>query len=613
MILESLKQGVGVIQSTLETLSNGPGVYRMMGEDESVLYVGKAKSLKKRVVSYTQVDKLPLRLKRMVSETRRMEIVVTHTETEALLLESNLIKKLQPKYNILLKDDKAFPYLHLTHHPYPKMVKYRGKRDQEGRFFGPFASAAAVDETLVQIQKVFLLRNCSDEVFKQRKRPCLQYYIKRCTAPCVNFIDCSLYLESCQQAVAFLEGKNADVQHYLTSKMQQASEDMRYEEAAAYRDRIQLLNHIQTHQRIHHHDIKEADIIALVAHQGKVCVQIFFFRFGSNYGTESFFLDHISDSSAENLGAFLKQFYEKREPAELILLSHAPEDFKAIQKAISDCYKTKISWQIPKLGPKKELIDHAVLNAQQAIERVLIHKASFKKTFEEIATLFGLDTIPNRIEIYDNSHLFGKNAYGVMVVAHQDGFDKKAYRKFIIKNPGNKLTGGDDYAMMREVMERRFHHIEEEGWQRPDLLLIDGGLGQVNSVKEVLTEKGLADIPVVGIAKGPDRNAGREEFIIPGRDSFQLPHHSPTLHLLQRLRDEAHRFGISAHRSAREKNLRTSILDSIPNIGPKRKKALLLHFGSAQHVAQAALEDLLKVPGIDKCVAKKIYQYFHDS
>mgnify|MGYP000564849348 CR=1 FL=1 len=612
MLPKSIIRGVTVIQDTLKTLTNRPGVYRMLGKGNAVLYVGKAKSLKKRVVSYTQIDKLPHRLKRMISETLRMEIVVTHTETEALLLESNLIKKLQPTYNILLKDDKAFPYLLMTKHPYPKMIKYRGKMGEEGKFFGPFASSLAVDETLINLQKVFLIRNCSDEIFKNRKRPCLHYYIKRCSAPCVGYIHQSLYNESCEQSVDFLQGKNAEVQKYISEKMQQASEGMRYEEAAIYRDRLKLLTHIQTHQRINVPDMREADVLSVASFGGKVCVQIFFFRHGSNYGTESFFLEHTSDSLEENFGAFIKQFYQHREPSALVLLSHEPEDFKAIRDALKQQHNIKTQWQLPKIGSKAELIRHATMNAMQSILRSLTHESSLKKLFEDVAEAFHLMTTPERIEIYDNSHLFGKQAYGVMVVATQEGLQKKAYRKFIIKNPGDKTTGGDDYAMMREVMERRFNHVGEEGWQKPDLLLIDGGLGQVNAVRDVLEDKGLCGIPVVGIAKGPDRNAGRENFIIIGREPFQLSHNSPTLHLLQRLRDEAHRFGLSAHRSKREKNLRKSLLDEIPGIGPARKKALLLHFGSSQCVARAALEDFANVPGIDKSIAKKIYQHFHE-
>lgn len=607
----SLTKGVEVIRETLLTLPQSPGVYRMLGDGDKVLYVGKAKSLKKRVVNYTQIDKLPNRLKRMVSQTVRMEIVVTRTETEALLLECNLIKQLRPTYNILLKDDKAFPYIFMTDHPFPKFIKYRGKRDEKGRYFGPFASALAVDETLLNLQKVFYVRNCGDEVFKNRKRPCLQYFIKRCSAPCVGYINRAGYNESVKQASDFLKGKNADVQQYLSSKMQTASDDQRYEEAAQYRDRLKLLQHIHTHQRINVPDIVNADVLAIVQEGGKVCVQVFFYRYGSNYGTESFFLEHSSEDISENLSAFLKQFYGYREPPELVLLNAVPEDFASIKDAFANQYAKKIEWSIPKLGAKADLIKDALMNAEKSIQRSLLQKAHFKDLFNDIAVTFSLKEAPKRIEIYDNSHLLGRHAYGVMVVATSDGFEKKSYRKFLIQNPGQKGVGGDDFAMMREVMMRRFNHTGE-GWVFPDLLLIDGGLGHVNAVKDILTEQNI-HIPVVGIAKGEDRNAGRETFIVEGKAPFQLPSHSKTLHLLQRLRDEAHRFGITSHRKKREKSLKQSTLDDIPGIGPKRKKALLLHFGSPKHVAQAALEDLLNVEGIDKSVAKKIYAYFHEA
>ena len=610
MLPDSLKRGMLVIKDVVATLSLAPGVYRMIGKDDAVLYVGKAKNLKKRVVNYTQVDKLSHRLRRMVSETARMEIVVTKTETEALLLESNLIKKLLPKYNILLKDDKAFPYLWLTNHTYPKLQKFRGKITAEGKFFGPFASSQAVDSTLTSLQKIFQLRNCSDEVFKNRRRPCLQYYIKRCSAPCVGYINRTGYEESCQQLIQFLEGKSDEVHRYLAARMGEASDAMRYEDAAAYRDRIKLLSHIQTHQNINVEGMRDADIIAIAASGGSVCVQIYFFRNGSNYGTESFFLEHVSEVSAENLGAFLKLFYQHRTPPSNVVLSEKPDDFQAIQEALQG--DEKIIWQIPKRGKKAELVEHAKTNALQSIARKLSHRASFKSLFDDVARVLNLSETPERIEIYDNSHLFGKQPYGVMVVASQDGFEKKAYRKFAIQSL-QQATGGDDYAMMREVMERRFNRVGEEGWQKPNLLLIDGGVGQVNAVRDVLADKGLLDdIAVVGIAKGKERNAGRETFIVQGRDPFQLEMNSPTLHLLQRLRDEAHRFGITAHRNKREKNLKKSVLDEIPGIGPVRKKALLQHFGSPKNISSAAIEDFLIVPGIDQSVAEKIYYFFHE-
>lgn len=611
-VVSFIQRGVDVIRETLATLPGKPGVYRMLGEGDYPLYVGKAKNLKKRVINYTQVDKLSNRLKRMVSETVRMEIVITKTETEALLLESNLIKKLQPRYNVLLKDDKAFPYLHITSHEYPRLIKYRGKLTEKGKFYGPFASAYAVDATIVSLQKVFLLRNCSDEVFKNRRRPCLQYYIKRCSAPCVGYVSKEGYLESIKQTHDFLRGKSGDVQKFLIVQMESASREMRYEEAATYRDRIKMLTHIQTHQRIHVPDIRDADVFGIAQVGKQICVQVYFYRYGSNYGTESFFLDHGDDDISENLEAFLKLFYVERAPAPTILLSHSISDMKAIQEALDVEHQVKSTWLVPKVGAKADLTKHACDNAMEAIQRKLSKRESFKNLFEDISKVFLLENLPERIEIYDNSHLQGRQAYGVMVVANQEGMDKKSYRKFMIQSPSPNPLGGDDYAMMREVMRRRFSRIQEDGWQKPDLMIIDGGLGQVNAVLEVMEEKGLVDIKVVGMSKGKDRNAGRETFIVPGQPPFKMEEQSPALHLLQRMRDEAHRFGISAHRAAREKNLKKSVLDDIPGIGSVRKKTLLQYFGSAQHVARAALEDLLLVPGIDRSVAQKIYDYFHE-
>lgn len=637
--LTLIEQGVSVIRDTLKTLSHIPGVYRMLGEDGSVLYVGKAKSLKNRVVSYTRIDQLPHRLRRMVSQTRAMEIVITDTETEALLLESNLIKKLQPRYNILLKDDKAFPFILLTSHDYPKVMKYRGQRKpQDGTFFGPFASAASVDDMVLNLQKVFLLRNCSDDVFKNRRRPCLQYHIKRCSAPCVGYITKDMYAESVKQATDFLKGKNNEVQAFLSEKMQAASDAMAYEEAALYRDRIKLLTHIQTHQRINVVGVYNADVIAITSMRtqtgdatemmkssdlDKVCVQVFFFRHGSNYGTQSFFMDHESDALEENLSAFLKQFYHGREPAPQILLSHKPDDLHAIQDALSASYShLKIKLSVPRTGERLNLVTHAARNAKDALLRRLSKSSESKKLFEEMARLFHMEEPPTRIEAYDNSHLFGRDAYGVMVVATLDGMDKKSYRKFKIDEKDGAVmyaqgvsSGGDDYAMMRHVMMRRFRDRGDDNWTQPDLLLIDGGKGHVRAVCDVLRERGLTHIAVVGISKGEQRNAGRETFVIPkdegSYETFQLPHHHPLLHLLQRMRDEAHRFGIESHRAKRIKNLKKSMLDDIPGIGPKRKKALLLHFGSAENVRRAALKDLMNVPGIDASVAHVIFEYFN--
>ncbi|MBI1954353.1 MAG: excinuclease ABC subunit UvrC [Proteobacteria bacterium] len=594
-----------IIKEALKTLASSPGVYRMLNQKGEVLYVGKAKNLKKRVHSYTQIAKLPTRLKRMVSETHQLEVVITRSETEALLLESNLIKKFQPPYNILLKDDKSFPYILLTNdHMFPRLMKHRGPQNQKGQYFGPFASSQAVDETIILLQKIFQLRSCSDSYFAARTRPCLQYHIKRCSAPCRQKISSFDYNQNVKQAVDFLNGKNDQVQQYLAHKMQQASEQLAYEEAGQYRDRLKLLTHIQTRQRINVAGLQNCDVIAIDRLGSQTCVQLFFFRHSRNFGTESFFLSHAQESSLEeSLAAFIKQFYQERSPAPLILLSHPLKDLKVIQKALNDFHHTSTKWEIPKLGIKKDVIDHALMNAKKSLERKLSHE----KLLEKLATLFDLEESPKRIEVYDNSHLYGSHPYGVMIVATKEGFDKKSYRKFSIKA---HITPGDDYGMMREVIKRRFKH--EESWELPNLMLIDGGQGQLQAVERVMKEMSIFGPKVVAIAKGPQRKDGQEKFFIQGKESFSLESHSAELHFLQRLRDEAHRFALGTHRSKREKNLSKSVLDDIPGVGLKRKKLLLRHFGSAQAVSRAVLQDLLIVPGINKSIAKKIYQYFHE-
>ena len=606
--LSLLEQGALVIKETLKTMPSSPGVYRMLGHQDQVLYVGKAKNLKKRVVSYTQVAKLPNRLQRMVSETKRMEIVITETETEALLLECNLIKKLQPRYNVLLKDDKSFPYIVLTkNHPFGRIVKHRGAPTIQGDYFGPFASVIAVDETILTLQKIFQIRNCTDSYFENRKRPCLQYHIKRCTGPCVGLISEADYKESLKQAKQFLQGKDAVVQKKLAEKMEAASEALDFEKAAQLRDRIRLLTSIQAHQRIHVGGIMNADVMAIAALGHHMCVQVFFFRHGRNLGTQSYPLSHTRDETLEAaLGAFLGQFYQERAPAPLVLLNAEPAEFSLIQKALYELHGQKTSWEIPKLGIKRELVDHAMENAKNTLERTNQEDASMNKIFDDMAQLFHLSNDLQRIEVYDNSHIQGKDSFGVMVVATRDGFDKKSYRKFAIQNP---VAMQDDFAMMREVMTRRFQHPE---WAAPDLLLIDGGLGQLNAVHEALDALNI-QIPVVAIAKGPKRNAGEERFFTKEYpEGVQLPKASVTLYFLQRLRDEAHRFAIGTHRARRAKNLTQSLLDQVPGIGGKRKKILLNHFGSAQGVAKASLADLQLVPGINQAVAKQIYMFFHE-
>jgi|CryBogDrversion2_8_1035294.scaffolds.fasta_scaffold00360_7 excinuclease ABC subunit C len=605
---ETLERGVEILRNFVKTLPSSPGVYRMLGQKQEVLYVGKAKNLKKRVVSYCHIQKLPNRLQRMVAELSSLEIVITHTEIEALLLESNLIKKLQPRYNVLLKDDKSFPYILLTKdHSYSRIVKHRGPQTIKGSYYGPFASIVAVDETVLTLQKIFQIRNCNDNYFANRTRPCLQYHIKRCTAPCVGKISGTEYKDAVNQAEDFLLGKAGLVQQQLAEKMTEASEALEFEKAASYRDRIHLLTQIQSRQRINISGMKDADVIALAQLGGKTCVQIFFFRYGRNFGTESFMLAHTSEETPEvGMAAFLTQFYEERVPAPVVLMNYRPEEMNLIKDAFKGKHKQTTAWEVPKLGLKKELIDHAFANAKASLERKQTESASVAKIFNQITEIFELSKVPERIEIYDNSHIQGKDAYGVMVVANQQGFDKKSYRKFSIKTLGEK---GDDYGMMREVMNRRFAHKEE--WVLPDLLLIDGGEGQLSTVLACLQKMEL-ELPVVAIAKGPDRNAGKERFFMPGKDPISLPENSPVLHFLQRLRDEAHRFAIGTHRSKRQRKIGQSQLDSIPGIGALRKKKLLQYFGSAQGVAHAGLADLQLVEGINKAVALKIYQHFHE-
>lgn len=609
----SLEKGIEAIRQVVKTLPSASGVYRMLNGRGDVIYVGKAKDLKKRVVAYTFPLKLPHRLQRMVSETVSLEIVTTHTEAEALLLESNLVKKLQPPYNILLKDDKSFPYILITRkHPYPRLEKHRGPHQERGKYFGPFASVVAVEETIVLLQKVFLLRNCSDRFFEQRTRPCLQYHIKRCSAPCVQKISREDYAVLVKEAEAFLSGKTTTIQDYLAAKMNEASQRLAYEEAAHYRDRLRLLAQIQAHQRINVARIRDVDVIAAAGEGGQTCVQVFFFRQGRNLGTASFFLAHTDGSSLEDqMGAFLAQFYQDRAPAPMVLLSHRPTEFPLIRDALSQKFGVRTSWEVPKVAAKRELVDHALANAQGALSRKFAETATFERMLDHTAKVFQMSRRPERIEIYDNSHLQGSHPYGVMVVATSQGFEKKSYRKFAVRS-SVASQGGDDYGMMREVLSRRFARAGEKGWVLPDLLLVDGGRGQLNVALEVIQELDVDGITVVGIAKGPDRNAGREKFFQAGRDTFTLPPHDPLMHFLQRLRDEAHRFAIGTHRARRSKTLTRSHLDDIPGIGPRRKKALLHHFGSVQGVKAASLQDLQLAPGINKFVAKKIYAYFHE-
>ena len=611
-----LASGVAVIARYLETMPASPGVYRMMNAKGDPLYVGKAKNLRKRVVAYTHPDRQTLRIQRMIAETASMEVITTHTEVEALLLESNLIKKLGPRYNILLKDDKSFPYILITgDHDWPQIVKHRGARNRAGEYFGPFASAGAVNQTLSALQRAFLLRSCTDAVFSSRTRPCLLFQIKRCSAPCVERISRPEYLALVAQARAFLSGQSQQVQQDWRARMEAASEAMDYELAAVYRDRIRAIAKIQAHQDINAADVDEADVVALHQAGGQTCIQVFFFRSGCNYGNRSYFPQHAENAeAAEVMAAFLGQFYADKQPPREIILSQEPAEPDIVAGALSEKAGRKVVLTVPKRGDRKRLVEHAYDNARDALGRRMAESGAQSKLLQGVADLFGLDAPPARIEVYDNSHIQGTNAVGGMIVAGPEGLMKAAYRKFNIRS--QDLTPGDDYGMMREVLSRRFKRAQKEDPDRdrgqwPDLVLIDGGEGQLNAALEVFAELGVEDVPLVSIAKGPDRNAGRERFFLPGRAPFGLEPRDPVLYFLQRLRDEAHRFAIGTHRARRSKGLSQSTLDDVDGIGAKRKKALLHHFGSAREVAGAGLADLEAVDGISKAMAKKIYDHFH--
>ncbi len=614
-----IAHGLEVLRAQLRTMPGSPGVYRMLNKRGDALYVGKAHNLKKRVTSYTQISRLPNRLRRMVAETETLEVVTTHTEVEALLLEINLIKRLMPRYNVLLRDDKSFPYILITaDHPAPQIVKHRGSHNRPGDYFGPFASAGSVNTTIAALQRAFLLRPCSDSIFASRTRPCLQYQIKRCSAPCVGRIGEAEYRELVNEARDFLTGKSRDVQQRLADAMQAASEALDFETAARYRDRIRALTDIQAHQSINLAGLDEADVIAIHQTGGQTCIQVFFFRSGRNSGNRAYYPSHDRHTDcAEVLAAFIGQFYDNKTPPRTILLSEEPAERALLAEALSLKAGRKVELAVPRRGARRQLMEHALANAKDALARRLAENASQRKLLDGVAALFGLESPPNRIEVYDNSHISGRNPYGVMIVAGPDGFVKSAYRKFAIAGEAaSNPTGGDDYGMMREVMSRRFSRALKEDPERdrgawPDLVLIDGGLGQLNAVMEVMVELGIQDVAIAAIAKGPHRNAGRERFFVPGREPFSLEPRDPVLYFLQRLRDEAHRFAIGTHRAKRSKQIGQSLLDEVPGIGARRKKALLLHFGSARSVARAGLTDLASVEGISETVAKKIYDHFH--
>jgi excinuclease ABC subunit C len=657
--------GVAVIRTALKTMPAGPGVYRMLDRKGDTLYVGKARSLKSRVQSYAHPAGLSNRLRRMVAETAAVEVVITHTEVEALLLECNMIKRLLPRFNVLLRDDKSFPLIHLTAgHDFPQITKHRGAQSKPGSYFGPFASAGAVNRTLITLQKAFLLRSCSDSVFANRARPCLLYQIKRCSAPCVGHIDCESYAALVEQAHAFLAGRSDAVLKRLAEDMQQAADGRDFEAAAVIRDRIRALSLVQGHQDIHVPGVVDADVIAAHQEGGQTCVQLFFFRGGQNWGNRTYYPSHDRQLPVEEvLTSFVGQFYDNRPKPPLVLLSHPLIDQALVSEALS-LGGPRVMLAVPQRGDKKRLMDRILMTAREALGRRLAETASTRQLLDGVAAAFGLDRPINRIEVYDNSHIQGTNAVGAMIVAGPEGFLKSAYRKFTIRGivpepintplspiggegqvrgvpatagrehhpltrafsskaeseeelqeGGQEIGGGDDYAMMREVLLRRFSRALKEDPERdrgtwPDLVLIDGGQGQLNIALSVFDECGISDVALAAIAKGPDRNAGRERIFLPGRAPVSLDPKDPVLYFLQRLRDEAHRFAIDTHRARRTKALGHSLLDEIAGIGPRRKQALLHHFGSARSVARAGLGELERVPGISRTVAKKVYDHF---
>lgn len=605
--------GVAVIKAEVRRLPDTPGVYRMLSAHGDVLYVGKAKSLKKRVRNYTLVENLSIRIQRMVAQTARMEFEHTRTEVEALLLESNLIKKLKPRYNVLLRDDKSFPYLLIPHdHEFPQVLKHRGAKKRKGRYFGPFASAGNVYQTLGILQRVFMLRNCTDSVFANRTRPCLQNHIKRCTAPCVGLVSAQEYGQQVAQAEKFLSGKSQVIHAELSAAMMAASAALNFEEAALIRDRLRALSSMQAHQDIHVDGLKDADVFGVVADRGQIAVQVYFFRAGANYGGRAYFPRHAREEAPEEvLGPFLAQFYESKPVPPEIILSHEPLEMLLLEEALALKSGSAVRIYKPQRGDRGKLIAFAQRNAEAALARSLTDQAREDELLKGVAALFHMEEPPARVEVYDNSHISGTNMVGGMIVAGPLGFNKNAYRKFNIK----KADAADDFGMMREVMERRFARALREdaaGENWPDLLLIDGGQGQYNACRSVLEDLGILDrVVLVAIAKGEDRHAGRETFFIEGRAPFQLPVNDPVLQYLQRLRDEVHRFVIGAHRTRRKIQIKDNPLDEISGIGAKRKKALLLYFGSAKDIAGAGVEDLEKVEGVSRALAQKIYNHFH--
>lgn len=614
---EQVPRGAEVIQAYLKTLDSSPGVYRMLDEQSRVLYVGKARNLRARVSNYARESGHSGRIETMIAQTVSMMFLTTRTETEALLLEQNLIKQLKPRYNVLLRDDKSFPNILVgKDHTFPMIRKHRGAKKDKGAYYGPFASAGAVNRTLNQLQRAFQLRDCSDSSFDARTRPCLQYQIKRCSAPCVGKISEEDYAKTVSDAERFLSGKSTDLQGELAVQMAKASGEMEFERAAALRDRIRALTQVQTSQGINPRNVSEADVIALHMEGGQACVQVFFIRANQNWGNKDYYPRITNDvDEAEVLEAFTGQFYDTKDPPRQILLSHTLENEDLMVNALTQKLGKKVELIVPQRGEKAEIMDGAVRNARESLARRMAETQAQGKLLKGLAEAFGLEKVPARIEVYDNSHIQGAHAVGGMIVAGPEGFVKNAYRKFNIK--GDDLTPGDDFGMMKEVMTRRFKRLIKEDPDRtkgdwPDLLLIDGGAGQVSAVREIMESFGVGDIAMVGVAKGVDRDAGKEEFYRTGQRPFALRHNDPVLYFIQRMRDEVHRFAIGTHRAKRSKAIGATPLDDVPGVGAGRKRALLAHFGSAKAVARAHLADLKAVDGISAALAQVIYDYFHE-
>ena len=638
---QSMAAGRSAIERYAKLAPTAPGVYRMVDVDGEVLYVGKAKSIRKRIINYTRPAGLDTRIMRIIAATHHIEFVTTRTETEALLLEANLIKRLRPRFNVLLRDDKSFPYILITaDHPAPQIVKHRGARNRPGDYFGPFASVWAVNRTVTALQRAFLIRSCSDAVYESRTRPCLLHQIKRCSAPCTGEIKPDDYAELVREARAFLSGKSQAIKEQLAAEMEKASQALDFERAAIYRDRLAALSAVQSQQGINPRGVEEADVFAIHQTGGFNCVQVFFFRTGQNWGNRAYFPKaDRSLSSVEVLSSFLAQFYDDKPCPRIVLISEDFDERELLAEALSAKSGYSVEVIAPKRGEKKDLIDHALANAREALGRKLAETSSQQKLLKALTEVFQLPRVPRRIEVYDNSHIQGSNAVGAMIVAGEDGFRKNQYRKFNIRS--QDITAGDDYGMMREVLTRRFKRLLDENPREtgpaekitaaatqaietaaeaanddvppwPDLLLIDGGLGQLNAAREILSALGISDVPLIGVAKSVDRDAGRETFFMPDKAPFRLPPRDPILYFVERLRDEAHRFAIGSHRARRKRDIRESGLQEIPGIGPTRKRALLMHFGTLKAIENASLADLAQVPGISADSARRIYDYFHD-